>query len=490
MDQMDFFGQSERLPAISLPDGVFNSEAVSHRVRTLLLTSPIHSLERNKVHRSDMHGVDVRSLALIALDLAIEGMGLDEGISKRELIDRLGQLAPKFIGEAPGEQFAEICGFVVDGLMNAPRGEVFSEEYLYLEGEPHFRDFQFRLLQEEERDGRVVLRASKYGINLCLRMLETEVEDAQIANEAVLEDQLRRGAIDRAVHSAQQARLLSVALEEKIELLIHRLSRDVQQVDFIADLKPQLDEARGHLSRRSDVSQRILQAVEERLDEAYGEPGKVLAQLRKTLQDCRSRHAHLANRVMSTTRRYLDEQERQAFRRARSGRLPAMEAEVMKPAVMLPCRHLEPMAQEIISLMEAPAPPLVLSFSGLIDFCSAPKRQVSDMQAEIDDDDCVEVAPIIPRWSDEEYMTVAACLSKNVAEAGPEGLLLSRLLDLANNEGWSPGLVRLLTLEALRIMEDSDDCSSRLSALPAGEPFSRAAIGGDDLRILFREADS
>lgn len=87
VDQMDFFGgQAEQASNEASGESV-NPQAVAHRVRTLLLTAPIHALERNKLlRRPDMRNLDVRSLALIALDLAIEGMGFDDGISKPDLI--------------------------------------------------------------------------------------------------------------------------------------------------------------------------------------------------------------------------------------------------------------------------------------------------------------------------------------------------------------------------------------------------------------------
>jgi hypothetical protein len=493
--QADLFGEGPAHDGAgepALPETA--SRAAANRIRTLLLTDPLHALHRNKAHRPSLRGIDVRTLSLLALDMTIEGMGLGEGITRRELAARLRTLSPLFTGQEADAVFGEACDFVVDGLVNAPRSEAFREEYLAVEeGTPELRHFEFRLLQEEDHGGRVVLRATKYAINLCLRMLETEIEDAQVANEAVLEDQLRRGAISRAVVSAQQARMLSIGLRERIDDLLARIARDAGQVDYETELKPRLDEAREHLVRRASSSDRLLEVVEDKLDDARGDAARELARLRETLRDCRARHAHLAERVMRATREFLDNQERQSFRRARSGRLPAMEAEVARPALLLPAGAVEAMAPGIVALLHAPARVPVFSLAVLAEACLAPRRETATMQAVVDDSPPEEVVPPPPRFSDRDRDEVLAWLHEHVARARPEGLALSTLVARAEEERWSAGRVCLLGLEALRLMErhrEGEPGDEGVVAAPSGATFSGACVAGDDLLLALREAAS
>jgi hypothetical protein len=491
----DLFGWS---PSEAVGEGVgrdLSALIPLNRVRTLLLTAPLHSLHRNKAMRtSGIRDVDVRSLALVALDMVIEGMGLGEGIARRDLVANLARLSVTFTGLDADPAFAEACEFVVDGLVNAPRSETFREGYLAVDpGGPVLRDFEFRLLQEEDHGGRVILRATKYAINLCLRMLETEIEDAQVANEAVLEDQLRRGAIDRAVQSAAQARLLSVGLASKIEDLLRRLERDVSQVDFLADLKPQLDEARRHLERRSTNADRLIDVAEEKLDEARGRSAAELARLCETLRDCRVRHSQLADRVMRATQKYLDEQERQAFRRARSGRLPAMEDEVLRPALLLHAAVLEPLAAEIVAILQAPAPPSVFSLGLVVEACLAPRRQNLVTDSVVDDSTPEDLVPLPERWSDEELKAAVGWMESRVSGAGPEGLCLSQVLVAAEEEGWPFQRVQLLGLEALRVMEgrtQEREGAGRWQAVPRGQTFRTTMVAGDDLRLSLGEVEA
>src|ERR1700722_6249581 len=52
-------------------------KALPGRMRTLLLTSPIHRLESSKAHRmGELRNQDLRMLALRVLDATIERMGL------------------------------------------------------------------------------------------------------------------------------------------------------------------------------------------------------------------------------------------------------------------------------------------------------------------------------------------------------------------------------------------------------------------------------
>lgn len=488
MDQLDFFGQE---PGADEESADFHGEeptTISRRVRTLLLTGPIHALHRNKAHRPELRDLDVRTLALVALDFAIEGMGLDSGISRRELVGKLATMAPLFIGTSATDGFRAACEYVVDGLLNAPRSEVFREEYLAIHESPAVnREFEFRLLQEEEREGQVVLRASTFGINLYLRMLDTEVEDAQVANEAMLADQLHRGAIDRAAQSAHQAKLLSMSLEEKIETMLRRLSRDIRQVDFAKDLKPELEQARQHLERRTSRSADLLEAVEERLDEARGDAARALARLRDTLEDCRARHDRLAQRVISATRTFLDEQARQSFRRARNWSIPSMDSDVLRRALRENSGAIAEMSGEIVALFHAPESPSVLSFAGLIDSCFAPKRLQSTMQAELDDSAPVAVAAPPERWPSAECEALFQWLADTVAGGGEAGVALSELLIRADAEGFTPSQRHLLVLEAMRLLEVHES-ERGLKAEALGMHFATDWFAGDDLNIRSTEA--
>ena len=65
-------------------------KALPGRMRTLLLTSPIHRLESSKAHRmGELRNQDLRMLALRVLDATIERMGLGHGASRSAILDEV-----------------------------------------------------------------------------------------------------------------------------------------------------------------------------------------------------------------------------------------------------------------------------------------------------------------------------------------------------------------------------------------------------------------
>ena len=101
-------------------------------------------------------------------------------------------------------------------------------------------------------------------------MLEYPVEDAQIAEEAVLRAQVARGRIADAVRTAQRARIRSIEYEQKLLGILETARRDVQQVDWVHEVLGLLEQARQHLDERLATERELIAAVEARLEAAQG----------------------------------------------------------------------------------------------------------------------------------------------------------------------------------------------------------------------------
>lgn len=407
---------------MSTSDGL--DQTLTRRLRSLVRTGPIHRIEAGKASRSrDLERHDLRGLALRAIDAAIEQMGLGYGARRADLHEALSPLIRAAEPAVSAADVAEIADAVIDGLLNeSNRRLAFDERYAAYEGGAVVtRSVAFHLLREEEADdGTIVLKATTEAINLYAGMLEVDVEDAQTAAEAVLAAQLARGAIGAAVATARQARHRSIEYAEKVRDTLRRARRDVSQVDPQGMLAT-LASARRHLAERLDVERGLLDTVGERVQEAAVADVPALVELRDALDDCRQRHLKLHEHLLGASQTWLDEQERQRFRRGRESALPDLERDVLEPLAALPRATITPVIDALVLPLHAPAPPPVLGLAALIDALLAPRRAVAELDLDHAEDPLDDLPAVEARFDEGVKARVGALL----AAGGRLGALLA-----------------------------------------------------------------
>ncbi|HEY8378864.1 MAG TPA: hypothetical protein VIK91_20370, partial [Nannocystis sp.] len=229
-------------------------DALTRRLRTLVRLGPLHRIEALKNFRDDdLEGIDLRALCLRALDLTIERMGLGTGMTHDELRDELAPMVARMRPDLSEEQHRRVAEAVVLDLLNErDRRREFRERYAAFDGERVVhREISLRLLKETEiGDGTIVLEATTEAINIYAGMLEYPVEDAQIAEEAVLHSQIHRGLIADAVRTAKRYRMRSLEYEQKIQAYLETARRDVKRVDWVHEVLRYLADARTHVEER------------------------------------------------------------------------------------------------------------------------------------------------------------------------------------------------------------------------------------------------
>lgn len=462
-------------------------EAVTRRVRALIRTAPLHAAEQGKGRRDvDLSRVDLRSLSLRVLDVVIEEMGLGGGATRddvqRALVPMLHEMAPELVSQ--GEAVADA---VLGALLNdVDRRQAFRARYLDWAAEtPVARDLQFHLLREVELpDGTWALRATTEGINVYTGMLEVDVQDAQVAEEAVLHAQVRRGRIQDAVRTAQNARLRSIEYNETLGRVLRLVERDIAQVEWSADLGRVLDEARLHLGERLEVESQLVHLVTAKVDEASVEDAPRLAELIDILQECQRRHMGLHRDVMGAADRFLREQERQRFRPRARTRLPDLEAEVLQPALELPVGELDRMTPALLRhLVPGWARPLAY-VPQIVDRLLAPPRKAAPDEVVLDDVELEDVDAIRPWFTQEDEALVAEVLSGIPVE----GETLAALLDRVRGAGGKERAEELLVLSALRSFDPAaGDAHGARAVLDSGQLADRRFVG-DALRLVTANA--
>jgi len=456
-------------------------DALTRRLRTLLRTVPLQRMEASKARRElELADQDLRALALRALDLTIERMGLGTGPTYDELREALRPLVRSCDERLADDEVDSVIRLVVDELLNErDRRRAFRESYLAIDHDRIVRrQLDFHLLQEHSApDGTIVLKATTEAINLYAGMLEYPVEDAQIAEEAVLRSQVSRGRIADAVQTAKRARLRSIEYEQKILGYLETTRRDVTQIDWVHDVLELVRNARDHIGDRVDTEGELIRAVDQRLESATSEAGSQLAALRDVLSECLDRHLRLQQRVIAANQEYLDEHDRQAFRPRAMTPLPDLEADVLRAALGLPSGFVSSHTEWLLSRFLAPRPRPVAYLPSLVDRLLAPRRADEDEPLDVSDTDLERFEAMPPRFSADDHRAVNEILGGLKGEQP-----LSELLARARRRGLSSSGQGLLVLRALLAFDPRAD-GPGVYVSPRGRPLDDPVFTGDDLLI-------
>ena len=471
----------------AMDDPATRQAALTRRVRALVRTAPLHAMEAHKNNRSiDLQRHDLRLLALAAIEAVVERMGFGYGASRDEVRERLLPLLSLMEPGIALEAADRVVELVLEELLNSGnRRLAFEVPYVSLEGgQGVARAVRFHLLREEEtEDGEIVLKATTEAINLYAGMLEVDVEDAQIAEEAILRAQIQRGALQQAEATARQARLRSIEYAETIRQSLRLAKRDISQVrasQFLAVL----ERARTHLDGRLQEERRTVEAVRHRISQGGGEARAWVA-LRELLEECESRHTRLLEDVLNADSSWLAEQEQQRFKRRRNSHLPGPDREVLQPMLVARQGDLAPHVDEVLRLLHGPVPPPVLSLQSLIRDLMQPRRST---EAAPDRPPVVlelisEAQPRFPAAAQAAVQGhLAACraggtLSGRLAasRASGEGVEVRRLLVLVMLQAWDTGLP--VQVRRAGALDDPEYAGDDLAIVPASVPASREGDG-------------
>jgi len=440
-------------------------------------------MEGTKGHRmAELLKQDLRMLALRIMDATIERMGLGYGAARDSIIAEVAPLVRKADESLSVDDAKAVVEIVIEGLLNdAERRQAFREPYASVEsGGITWREFSFNLLEEFSPDDDVYLRVTVEGIHLYTGMLGFNIEDAQVANEIVLQYQISRGRLSDAVQTAREAEFRSIQYDAQIQGLLNAARRDIHQVDWVKDALSAIGAARDHILQRLRIEKQILDAIEEKYESAEMEEIQQLTALKQQVNRCMVRHMQLHRLLISVNPDYLDEQLQQGFKVSGFNPLPNIDKEIFQPALLFTVGQLKGSTTRILGSFAPPQPPHLLSVELLIEKLTAPMREDKPHILDTETPELDEIETDKGPFGVEDEENVRLLLQETT---GPTRL--SQVLEFAQQESMPVSTQRLLVLDALRNFGAEDDEAGYPVQL-AGEQFKSENFEGDDLTLEVR----
>lgn len=457
-------------------------DALTRRLRALLKSGPLHELKRNQGRlEAVLEHDDLTTLAMRALEVLVDALGVRAGATRDEIAAALAPLAEandRAAGIAPDPaRHRRLAEIIVGALLNdAGRRRAFEETYVaFVDGEARRQALAFRLATEQETpSGQIVIRVEPDGVNLFLRSLDIDLEDAQAAAEAAMQSQLARGRLDLARTSAREANIRSIQFHDKVRAILRRSQRDLGRVDWRREVPTLLSEALAHIETRLQVEREIRQATLETLDRLAGtSEAQLLREIAALLDECYQRHLALHQPLIGAYDVFRREQARQRFAPLPVAPLPAPEREILQPMLALSRGQALDAADAFAAGATPAVAPTLLDLARLWDTLLKPPPRRGGLGPE-PDHAAIEECPAPPPIFDELLRQRIDARLQHITTAAR----LSALLD----ETADPIEQHLLVLRALQHFAP-DTRGLPIAVERAELPLQHERFAGDDLLI-------
>lgn len=462
---------------------------LTEKTRVLLHIIPLIELRQGdtKVAPALRH-YDGLALALKVFDLIVDHMGLEREIDRALVLKTLSPMLAA-MDEAEGltpdaARHETMTDRVLAALRNdAAARDPFRHTYQDFsdQGEALRRTLEFRLVSDEfHPSGGTTLRLSNEAVNLYLRALELDIEDAQAAAEAIVQSQLSRGKFDEAAESARVAHLQSVRYHEKLERILRDTQRDVRRVDWKEEVPRLLDEARDHISTRLKAEETIIQAARDRLEAVSDEQSRSRISAVYDLScKCRLRHTELHQRLMQARNVFLEAHERQALSGRVAARAPEIYSDVFRPLMSAQKSAATDVLERSAPLFAGAQPCPANTLRSLVLWMLRPKRPPIAPDVLIEQTALQELATDTPRFPEALVAEVRAVL-----QALPASTTLSALLSELKVRNLAIEGRQLLTIMALeQFAADADDGGPVAVVLARDRRIDSEEFAGDELEI-------
>jgi hypothetical protein len=427
-------------------------------VRVLLHVKPLLDLRASdsRVAENGRH-YDSLVIALRIFDLILESSGFDRGIDQdgiRRAVTPLLVAMDRQAGLAPdADRHVGVVTRVLGSLLNDAAGRSkFAAEYVDIrpDGAAETVRFYYRLVEEHyrETDGEIELRLTPEAVNLYLGSLDRDIEDEQIATEALIQAQLARGSFQKARRSADDAHTQSWLYTQKIRDVLNVTRRDLRQVDWQQTVPALLGEARAHINARLAAERAILASAGEQIEVLVpgSDEARHVAEITALVRRCFERHSELSQELLRARTTFLDEQARQSFPLAAARSRKSFNSDILTPVLALPVRGAVVVADIARRILSAPLPTRFLDLEQLVEWQLRPRREQPPAGVLVFDRHLTDLPPQIRRFPADVRDTADRELMKAARDHRSLDMVLSGLVAGRAD----PAVIECLILRALQ----------------------------------------
>ena len=451
----------------------------TRRLRVLAHLQPLLDIEHDKNRAARAGGAerswdayDMRLLQLAAFDAIAAEYGLhpEGGVPRDHVEHEIAVQAALTAPDQSADDHAYVATWLVDRLLNvghAARGF----DVPWVDPSDSYRRDDLRVIALYETltsDGEVRLHADEAALNLALAGLDLDLEDRQIAAEAVLRAQIESGRWSQAEQSAAITRRIAVEYRNRLDRFLRSVERDLRDMNWETDVETVLEESLAHIETRVNVlhqlSDHATQLAEDVDPTSRTQASAVVDLVADTLRQLLALQQH----ILDARTRFRAAQVTQGFAISLAVGKVHLRDDVFRPLLSLPAAVTDQVAPMLVAPFAGPAIPPVLSLTDLFEVLLARPREREEPFVDIDMGELFEIDSPFERFDDPTWEAARLLM----ASIGSEPTYLSTLLDRQVHD-----VALLVALCAMRCWGERGTADTR-------DPMLAGVVARDDGTLL------
>lgn len=445
----------------------------TRRLRVLAHLQPLLDIEHDKNRAARAGGsdrswdvYDMRLLQLAAFDaIAAEyGMHSEGGVPRDHVEREIAAHAARIAPHQGSEEHAYVASWLVDRLLNvghAARGF----DVPWIDPANDYRRDELRVIALYETlssEGEVRLHADEAALNLALAGLDLDLEDRQIAAEAVLRAQIESGRWSKAEQSAAITRRIAVEYRNRLDRFLRSVERDLRDINWEADVETILEDSLAHIETRVNVLHQLSDHATRLAEEVDPTSRTQAASVVELVGDTLHQLLALQQHILDARSRFRAAQVTQGFAVSLSVGKVHLRDDVFQPLLSLPANQAAPLVPALVSPFAGPTVRLVTSLADVFEVLLARTREREEPFVDIDLGDLLEIESPFERFDDEAWEMARSLM----ASVGSERAHLSTLLDRQDDD-----VALLVALCAMRCWSEKGSAETRDPMLTGIEAF-------------------
>lgn len=397
--------------------------SLTRRLRVLAHLQPLLDIEHDKNRAARAGGsdrawdvYDMRLLQLAAFDAIAAEYGLhpEGGVPRDHVEAEIASHAARTAPDQSSKEHAEVASWLIDRLLNvghAARG--FDVPWIDPAGGYTRSDLRVIALYETmASDGQVRLHAHEAALNLALAGLELDLEDRQIAAEAVLRAQIESGRWSQAEQSAAITRRIAVEYRNRLDRFLRSVERDLRDINWEVDVETVLEESLAHIETRVNVLHQLSDHATQLAEDVDPTSRTQAAAVVDLVADTLGQLLALQRHLLDARGRFRAAQVTQGFAISLSVGKVHLRDDVFRPLLAMPAVVVAAIAPRVIAPFAGATVPLVPSLTDLLAVLLVRPREREEPFIDIDFGDLLDIESPFERFDDQTWSDARAVMER------------------------------------------------------------------------------